>query len=299
MKQLMPNFFVVGAPKAGTTSLYGYLRLHPDVYLPDTKELHYFSHQELLEHDKGPGDKSALQDICRSMYEYKSHYRSNKVYKSVGDISPSYLFYHGAAAEISAICPSAKIIIMLRNPAEKAYSQYCHLVRSGREVLTFRDGLESEGDRVRAKWNDMWHYVSGSRYLEAVNKYLDVFGRNNVKIVYFEEFTTNTSEVMRDICDFLEIGSTYDLGTGHVHNKGMGAMRFGKVVKMVTENRLLRVILTKMPTGIESMVKNAIKPLVFKSKDTIEPSIRNEIIEALREEIMLVEKVVGRKSYWI
>lgn len=295
----LPGFFVVGAPKAGTTSLYGYLRLHPEVYLPDTKELHYFSHRELLARDKGPGDNGAVQDICCSMDEYRRHYSSNKADKLAGDISPSYLFYYEIAEEISSACQNSKIIIMLRNPAEKAYSQYCHLVRSGRETLSFRDGLDRESDRVRAGWNDMWYYVSGSRYLNGVKKYIDVFGRDNVKIIYFEDFRNNTSVVMREVCDFLGISSSYDLGTEHVHNKGMGAMRLGLIGKSLTESKFLRALINKVPRRFESKIKNMIKPLIFKSKDMMDESMRREIIESLSDDIRALEEVVGKKSYWI
>jgi hypothetical protein len=299
MSLVSPSFFVVGAPKSGTTSLYGYLRSHPDVYLPAQKELHFFSSSQLLHNASGPGDKDALMSICKTKDEYLSHYDGCKDCSVAGDISPSYLFYSEVADSIKSFSSNAKIIIMLRNPAEKSYSQYSHLLRSGREVCSFSDGLLAEKERLENGWNDMWYYTEGSKYYEKVKKYFEVFGANNVKVIIFEDFIKNTDASVKDICRFIGVSDKINFSTGDVHNKGTGAQRFGAVGKYIINNNVLRYLLDcGLPSSYSAKIKNLGKKIFYKSKGDVSDSEKNKIMNLLSEDIADLEDLIGFPTGW-
>ena len=155
----LPNFIVIGAPKSGTTSLFYYLGQHPDIYLPVRKELHFFSYEELSKRNHGPGDAEIVGNLCATYEQYVAHYRDVKTERAIGEVSPSYLYYSASAERIYSMLGSIKIIAILRNPIDKAYSQYMHLKRDGREDLDFTHALREECRRQGMGWSDIWYYA--------------------------------------------------------------------------------------------------------------------------------------------
>ncbi len=141
MNERLPNFIVVGAPKCGTTSLYHYLRQHPQIFLPERKELHYFSFRFMEQLLSGPGDRNILATSCRTFAEYAAYFSPAREQRALGDISPSYFYFVEVCQEMRVRLGVPKIIIMLRDPVEKAFSQYMHLIRDGRETLDFKAAL--------------------------------------------------------------------------------------------------------------------------------------------------------------
>lgn len=216
----VPNFVVVGAPKCGTTSLFYYLRQHPDVYLPVRKELHHFSIDRLSAMSAGPGDAATLTSLCHTFEEYLSHYAPCAGQTAVGEFSPSYLYFHDIVApRLLERLGRVKIVVVLRDPVEKAYSQYMHLIRDQREQLTFLAALNAEDERISAKWSDIWHYQRSSRYAACVRHYMEVFGEYNVKVIFFEDLAEQPQQVMRGLCQFLGIDDKFDFDTSQVYNR--------------------------------------------------------------------------------
>ncbi len=195
----IPNLFIVGAVKAGTTSLHAYLTRHPQAFMSQLKEPHFFSSFELApEHDN-------FMPVIREAADYQELFRGSQGHKVVGEASPSYLCDLDSAARIKAAAPDAKIIISLRNPAERAYSHYLMESRQGRETRPFEEALEADQRRHRKGWGVSFQYLEQGMYAAQVKKYLDVFGAESVKIVMFEDLTRRTADVMREVADFLEI----------------------------------------------------------------------------------------------
>lgn len=198
--QKLPNFIVIGAPKSGTTSLYFYLRQHPDIYLPLEKELNYFSSRYDAKIINGPRDVDALNRGCQSWTKYCQQYASVKHQTAIGDISPNY-FYQAADTGkwIQQRLGTIKIIILLRNPIEKAYSQYMHLVREGRETLDFYQALLAETERCRKNWANVWRYAESSLYSQRVKAYLEIFGKPNVKVILFDNLVNHTQSILTEV----------------------------------------------------------------------------------------------------
>jgi len=146
-----PNFIVVGAAKSGTTSLFHYLNQHPDVFIPDKKECRFFS--QMPGGFKGPGDEHVNETIIRTYSEYLELFKEAKSETALGDVSPDYMFYYqNSIKNIKETLGQVKIIIVLRNPVFRAFSQYMHFRRDGRENLSFEEALTQEESRQNQGW---------------------------------------------------------------------------------------------------------------------------------------------------
>ncbi len=196
---LKPNFFIVGAPKSGTTSLYDYLKQHPSVYLPK-KELYYFCYDLTF---RTPPLRESV---------YLSYFNEAKDQKAIGDASVYYLLSPGAAEKIKEFNPEAKIIIMLRNPVQMVYSLHSQLFSNGDETIeTFKEAMDAERQRREGKMIPPYHrcpleamyYSCIANYTEQVLRYKTAFGEDNVHIIFFEDFAFNPQKEYQKALKFL------------------------------------------------------------------------------------------------
>ncbi len=196
-----PDFLVVGSAKSGTTSLFNYLNEHPDIYIPEVKECRFFS--QLPKNFKGLGAEFFPNSGITDENEYFSLFDGyeNQV---CGDISNDYLYYYETSIENikKYLGDKVKIIIILRNPIDRAYSNFLHHVREGWEDGSFEEALIKETWRMKNNWAWSYHYVAVGMYYKQVQAYLENF--ENVKIFLFEDL--NDRQVfLKNIYDFLEV----------------------------------------------------------------------------------------------
>jgi len=207
-KRQLPKFMIVGVQKGGTTSLSRYLSMHP-------------------------GDESALVKELRYFTRYYSKglnwYRANLPLQAnneviCGDATPHYMFYPHAMERIAQDLPDAKIIAMLRNPVDRAYSGYYHEVNWKRETLSFEQAIDKEEERIsddlkRAEENDYYwghnlihfSYVRKGIYIEQVKRCLELFPKENVMVIESGNFFKNTNMVFKEVLDFIGL-SGFELG---------------------------------------------------------------------------------------
>ena len=205
-----PNFFIVGAPKCGTTSLHEYLQRHPDVFMPFFKEPHFFG-SDLV--------GSRFRQFRGKPDRYLKLFRDALGEKRIGESSPWYLASGRAAEEIHGYDPAAKIIIMLRNPIDMMYSMWSQFRYSGNEQIeSFEEALAAEADRrARRRIRRAAHCITGlyyremARFAEQVPRYFDRFGRENVLVIIFDDFRADTPVTFRAVVDFLEVDSNYNI----------------------------------------------------------------------------------------
>ncbi len=209
-----PDFFIVGAPKCGTTSMDKYISQHPDVFMA-RGEPRFFGSD--IRYDR----KLTNEDYLGCFSEAQNERR-------VGEKSVWYLYSRRAAAEIKRFCPHAKIIIQVRNPVDMLYSLHAQFVyHSGREdIVDFKEALDAEEDRRRGLripkhggFLENFFYSEIPLYTEQINRYVDAFGWNQIHIIVFDDLVSNTPKVYRDVLRFLEVDDQF-IPDAKVHNPG-------------------------------------------------------------------------------
>lgn len=216
----MPNFFIAGTGKAGTTSLYHYLRQHPQIYMSPVKEPCYFAPEVRLDnlsdaHHRYIRLRSTEQMgrppgwLFSTWEEYLQLFGEVRDEVAVGEASVIYLWSEAAAANIAARVPAAKIIIMLRDPAERAFSQYLHQVAVGLTRCSFREHIDA-CLRNRDKRISACHpLLEIGLYEEQVKRYLDRFPRENIRIYWYEEDWKQPERLLADIFQFLGVDPAF------------------------------------------------------------------------------------------
>ncbi len=212
-----PHFLIVGAPKAGTTSLYRYLQQHPQIFMPENKEPRFFCgySTDVFEF----GKKYFHAGIVSTKADYLALFQDAPAGAISGEASTDYLSCPQAANRIHAWNPSAKIIIMLRNPVDRAYSEYQHSIAAKFQNNNFWESLCLETDRIEQHYDPIFWHVRRGLYFEAVKEYIELFGKDRIRIVFFEEFANSTASVVASLFEFLGVPA-YPVSVTERHNAG-------------------------------------------------------------------------------
>ncbi len=307
----LPNFIVIGAAKSGTTSLYRYLREHPEIYMPPIKEPEFFS---FMGKKIDPKDfKQAPANFAVTDWnEYHSLFKDGEGKKAIGEASPGYIYSQEAPGRIKEHIPHAKLIAILRDPAVRAYSHFnMRLNKSHADVVDpvkdFEEVLAAENYRIGEGWGPGYHYRARGFYYEQLKRYYDLFPAEQIRVYLYEDLRRDPAAVMKDIFQFLGVDDTFVPDFKKIHNKG----RYQAVVK----NRVWHDFLTR-----GNPVKTLLKPL-FNSetrqgvkkflvnknmtsapaaeKSGLDPQIRRGLVDIYKEDILKLEKLIGRDlSAW-
>ena len=286
---MMPNFLIVGAAKSGTTSLYRYLRQHPDIFMPEWKELSFFT-----------GDPFGPLHKVKNPAHYHTVFSRAQTQTAVGEASTSYLYDKSAPRLIYEALGEIKILIILRNPVKMSYSLYNHQVRKEGETLkTFEKALAAETSRMNDLnfkqkcygWHANYYYFTRSQYFVQVKRYLDIFPRENIKIIVFEEFIKNTLNSVQDIFKFLKVDHTF-VPEIKVHNPAGGIISipkfwsdiglFLKTAQFVFSKNLLR----KIPY----LIRNKSRKLPGPIKPETEIKFKKKCLEDICRLEQLIER---------
>lgn len=236
----LPDVFVVGAGKSGTTAIYHYFKTHPQSFVPATvKETNFMAFCDGLPPMGGPGDHISAQWSATKIEDYRTLYADRTSERIAVDVSPNYLFYPQAADKIASLCPNAKIVIVLRNPIECVFSLYSMLRREGRETCpTFREAFYRSHERIAAGWQAAWDYENYFRFSEQVARYLSRFPQRNLFIRRYELLKTDPQRFYGELCKFLEIEEIDTRQANRVVNTG--ATKRDMIRKRLLGRMLLR-----------------------------------------------------------
>jgi hypothetical protein len=251
MRTAGPDFFIVGAPKAGTTWLYRNLARNPRVFLPQNKEPRYYAawDGERVE-AAGPGDAGWLAHFVRDRGAYEELFAASGEGRLAGEASSDYLYRSEVAARrIAADRPGARIVVLLRDPVERAHSNWLHLVREGHETLPFAEALAAEEERIGAGWAWWWHYGRRGAYAEQLAPFLDSFPAEQILLAGYEEIGADPAALLRRVSAFLGIEPVLgaELGAGRnaslvprspAHRAARRLLRRNRVARAVLPQRL-------------------------------------------------------------
>ncbi|MFI5171738.1 MAG: sulfotransferase family protein [Chitinophagales bacterium] len=315
MNYRTPTFLIVGAVKAGTTSLHEYLQMHPEIFMSPIKETNFFSDADMLfEHFnvdykqdvslnvekylKGPMDKKVHIAHVRSWDDYQKLFRDVKNEKAIGEVSNSYLFLPSAPASIKNKLPEAKIIMVLRDPVERLYSQYLMNLKLGK--ITEKDLLKEiradQEKRIKG-WGVSHLYLEVGKYYEQVKRYFDTFPAAQIKIILFDDFKKDAPAVMKDIFQFLNVDPDFQIDLSKKYNEA-GMPRFGKLNYWLTQTGVQGLVKKMFPDKL----KNKIKSIIY-TKTNI-PSItaeeRKYLKDYYQDDNIKLSKLINRDlSKWL
>ena len=293
----LPNFLIVGVPKSATTSLHNYLAEHPQIYMPEKKDLNFFVRKFQAENVAGPGDKLNYSPNSDGLDEYEELFEDAGDAVAIGESSTSYFYFSECSHDIKAALGSdLKIIVVLRDPVERAFSNYMHLVRVGRETLPFREALQQEEKRRQEKWSDFWRYKDHSLYAERLGRCLGDYGVQRVKIVLYEELSANNLEVLRDVFRFLRVDTDFvPPNLNIIYNKGG---RYSSTLLSDTlagRNRVNGVLKRLLPRTVLRPLK-ALRSRIMQwntVKEGMDPESRAYLKDFFRRDMEMLETEFG------
>lgn len=300
-----PNLFMVGAPKCGTTSMYHYLRQHPQIFFPfddaklgRAKEPHYFCPELEI------GERDSIKDEG----EYLDLYRGSEYAKWRGDASVLYLFSEQAASRIKQFCPDARILIMLRPPVEQMHSRHAHCIRhiTAREDITDfyeaiaagedrRNGLRIPPHTTIPKCLD---YFSVARFAPQVERYFDTFGRDAMKVVLLEDMVAAPKETYRQLLAFLQVDDSF-APEFRAYNEAPAQTPLERAVHRVYRNSAVkRVVQAIAPYQARRRVLNGIRVLARGRKQRLPRD--EELYQRCRPDVERLARLLERDlSHWL
>ena len=292
-----PNFFIVGAPKCGTTAMNDYLSKHPEVFVPDIKEVHFFGR-----------DLDITKGALRDERVYLELFRNATTEKRLGEASVWYLYSKTAAQEIYDFNPDAKIIVMLRNPADMLYSQHSQFLYNGNEdIESFHEALVAEPERKAgrripksAHLVDGLFYSETVRYAEQIERYFERFGRNNVYIILYDDFRADLPGTYRKLLRFLDVRDDFAPEFAVVNpNKRARSALLRSFVQEPPESikRLSRVF---FPRSLRQRVMKGLDQanVRYEARAPLDPELKAELERRFAPEVDKLERLLGRELPW-
>lgn len=301
-KSLLPNFLIVGAARSGTTSLYNYLKPHPDVFMCPVKEPKFVTAQFLRFPLHGIGDSEVERNMVKSFADYKKLFENVRDEKAVGEASADYLYYHKEAIKyIKEFLGEPKIIIILRNPVERAFSNYMYLVKESREHLSFEDALNNEEERKKLNWEYIWFYKDVGFYYQQVKAYLNNF--RQVRIFLYDDLERDAVALMRSLFGFLEVQTCFRPEIDVAYNaSGIPKNRY--LYGFLTKSNLLKATLKPVvdsvfPIESRSHLIERLKNKCLQKAELV-PEARKFLENLYREDIMKLQEIIRRDlSHWL
>ena len=300
----LPDFLLVGAAKSATSSLSAYLNQHPQIAMASQKESWFFSFFGKPPDYSSPG---VLSDVVSELDTYTRLFDGAKADQKLGDACPSYLYtYEDTIRNIHQLYSAEalaklKIIISLREPVGRAYSQYYTFKRKVQEPLAFDQAIQPDtiNRRLQENWNIFYDYLGFGMYARQVEAFQQAFGKERVHVLLYEDVQTDIQKTFRAIYDFLEIDPDVVVDDRYKINAVSGEPRLKWVVAgLFSKNRLKRMISALIPQKLRMRVIYFIFKVLLK-RETMDANTIKQISQHFTEDISRLEKLIDRDlSAW-
>ncbi|MGF1479793.1 MAG: sulfotransferase domain-containing protein [Cyanophyceae cyanobacterium] len=299
----MPNFLVIGAAKAGTTSLYTYLQQHPQIYLSPVKETNFFAMEGENLNYKYPASKTIdnyLSQCQTDLHTYQKLFEGVSDEKAIGEISPMYLYETQAPERIHHYIPDVKLIAILRNPVDRAYSGFLHTIRDNLEpIADFEQAIQEEPKRRESNWWWGFFYVHPGFYYEQLTRYFQKFERSQIKIYLYEDFQKQPTPLLQDLFRFLQVNESFMPDMSAKYNV-TGIPRNKVLYKALNQRNLftlaLRLLLpSKLYESFTTDIKNR-----SLTKPELTSDVRKHLIQVYKEDILKLQDLLQKDlSAWL
>jgi len=305
-KEKLPNFIVIGAAKAGTTSLYSYLNEHPQAFLPsDYKESRFFANQMITNtlHYKNSS--------VFSFETFKHQYTNVTNENAIGDFGNVYLQFPDVSIQKikEYLGEEVKIIAILRDPVERAFSAYKFACRNQHESVSFQYAIENEYTRVN-QYNfppDIFHYLDHSLYFDKLKMYFEAF--KEVEVLFFDDLQRDSKTTMNKLLSFLDISNDYEINTGTIYNEDSGVPANLKLFNALFNGK-------KVANSVKPYLEN-VPPLFYLGKKSLQfleysrnklmvnkdikldPKLENDLREYFKNDIENLEDLLNEDlAHW-
>ena len=287
-----PNLFVVGAMKAGTTTVYHHLRHHPEIFMSAVKEPQYF----IGAPTGGWQGPDAANTTSRDLAAYEQLFDGAGEARIVGEASPVYLCDPGAAAKIQAYAPDARIVAVLRQPVDRAYSAWLMKGRHGYERLGFAEALAEEPRRIAQGWRYAWHYAALGCYAGQVERFFASVGRAHVHVAFYDDLVRDPAAVMRGIFRFLGVDDGVAPPPSVDRNPGFAVRSGGLFRWLTTPSRVREAVKPLAPSLARPLwrrVSSAAGRWNRMPSPPLAPDLRQRLTREWADEIRALERLLG------
>jgi len=302
----LPNFMIIGAGKSGTTSLYEYLKEHPEVYMSPVKETNFFAveGETLVDAKADPNQMNHYPWSITDRAAYEDLFKDVKGEKAIGEVSPMYLYTPEAARKIKATIPNVKLVVILRNPIDRLYSRYLHLARENRlPSHDFSDALDKNS--IWWKRNDL---VQEGLYFKHLSIYFELFDQSQLKVFTYDELRKNPKKVIAELYDFIGVDATFQPDMSAEYNVS-GFIKNKFADQLIGQNSLIKKTIAKAsPRLLDAVTNNTnikkwINGLRKKNleKKPLDPTMRTQLLQlAYQEDINSLQSLLKIDfSNWI
>jgi hypothetical protein len=295
----LPDFLIAGVPKAGTTALHAALVRHPGLFLPSVKEPKFFLSDGRPPRHGGPGDVQTYQEHVWRRADYTALFDPAPRGALLGEATPFYLYDLAAQERIRDLVPGAKLILLLRDPVDRAHSNWTHLWNAGLEPeADFLTACRAEEERKAAGWADFWHYVSLGRYGHQVRHLFKLFPREQVLLLRYKDLKDAPAATLDRVCTFLGVPTGV-----------LTAIPKENVNRHVVEdngvNRVLRSLLRaggtfghRFPVPLRLAARGPLLTVLHRktgARPVTTPQERAALLPLFTDDIALLEDVTGER----
>jgi hypothetical protein len=288
-----PQFLVIGAARSGTTALFQYLAEHPGLFLTEPKEPHYFALAGSTPAFTGPGDRQTINRLAVTDRDaYLALYRGARPDQVRGEASVSTLYFPEALPRVREMAPDARLVCLLRDPVDRAFSAYGFMRTRGWEpCATFEEALADEERRIAEGWHHIWHYTAMSRYGEQLRNALEVFPREQLLVLRHEDLSADADAVLARVYDHIGVPPVPRTVSPDPHRSGEPRSRFlGRVVS--THHPLKKLLSPVVPPALRRRLRRQIvdRNIV---RTSYRPGTRRELVAAFGADLDVLEQVTG------
>jgi hypothetical protein len=296
----VPHFLIIGPPKAGTTALHSALAAHPQLYMSSVKEPRFFLGNGKPPPSRGgPGDAQTYQEYVWRRSDYEALFADAPAGALCGESSPFYLHDLDAQRRIRALLPDVKLIAVLRDPVDRAHSNWAHLWSAGLEPYAdFLAACDQESERVADGWAPFWQYTGLGRYGEQLEHLYGLFPREQLLLLRYRDLRDDPVATLDQICEFLSVE------TGHLEQ--VPAENVRPHVPPSTVNTGLQTVLRGgaavghvFPLGVRKVAREPLLALLRRGgarRPKITPEQRARLTKVFADDVPLLERLTG-ESY--
>jgi Sulfotransferase family len=291
-----PDFVVAGAARAGSTALVESLRSHPDVFVTQPKEPHFLAYAGEKPTFTGPGDDLTINAAAVTRHDdYLALFDGADPGSTLGEGSVSTLYQHERALpRLHELNPQARLLVVLRDPVDRAFSSFQYLRNRGYEREDdFLHAVAREDERRRAGWHHLWHYTAMSTYADAVAHAQDVFGADRVHVEWYDDLVDHGDETLDRVHAFVGVDQARRPSAegGRVNVSGVPKRAWLQAaMHRASGSRVLRgAVKSVVPFGMRERIRNA-----NLTTQQVSPQARGELASVFSPDLDRLEKVLGR-----